>query len=137
MLTMMRLNSIMKWLYGIGAVVAVIILMGLFEKVHAQQLPKGWSPDYKSKPIICAPINQIIEIADTKKLIVIWSGVGIGISENIGTQRVDLFLAVNAISKEWMITEIGPDKDVGCMIGFGTGFGIDADNMKLFTERNS
>lgn len=134
---MTMLNSVMKWLYGIGAVVAVILLMGLFEKVHAQQLPKGWSPDYKSKPIICAPIGQIAEIADTKKLIVVWSGVGIGISENIGTQRVDVFLAVNAISNEWMLTEIGPDKDIGCMIGFGTGFSIDTENMKLFSKQNS
>jgi len=137
MLIMMRLNSVMKWLYGIGAVVAVWVLMGLFEKVQAQELPKEWSPSFKSKPIQCAPIGQIAQIADSKQLRIIWSGVGIGISENIGVQRVDLFLAVNPETSEWLLTEIGPDKDQGCMIGFGTGFSIDAENMKLFSKQNS
>ena len=134
---MMRLNRDMKYIYGILIVAIVYILSGLFKPLDAQELPKEWSPSFKSKPIQCAPIGQIAQIADSKQLTIIWSGVGIGISENIGVQRVDLFLAVNAISKEWMITEIGPDKDVGCMIGFGTGFVIDAENMKLFSKQNS
>lgn len=134
---MMRLNSVMKWLYGIGAVVAAWILMGLFEKVNAQELPKDWSPSFKSKPITCAPIKQIAELSDSKQLRIVWSGVGIGISENIGVQRVDLFLAVNPDTSEWLLTEIGPDKAQGCMIGFGTGFGIDAETMKLFSKQES
>jgi hypothetical protein len=127
----------MKWIYGIGAVVAVIILMGLFEKVQAQELPKEWTPSFKSKPIQCAPLKQIAKLSDSKQLRIVWSGVGIGVSENIGVQRVDLFLSVNPDTSEWLLTEIGPDKTQGCMIGFGTGFGIDADTMKLFSKKES
>lgn len=127
----------MKWLYGIGAIIAVWILMGLFEKVHAQELPKKWTPSLKSKPIHCAPLNQIADLSKIKNFVIIWSGVGIGISQNIGMQRVDLFLSVNPDTYEWMLTEVGPQQDEGCMIGFGTGFSIDAETMKLFSKQKS
>ena len=137
MLTMMKLNSSMKLFYGIGAVIFAIVLMALLDKVQAQEVPKNWTPSFKSKPIQCAPLQQIAELSDSKQLQIIWSGVGIGISENIGVQRVDLFLSVNPETSEWLLTEIGPQQDVGCMIGFGTGFGIDAETMKLFSKKQS
>lgn len=138
---MIMLNNYMKWFYITGAIIAIWVLSGLFEKVDAQENPPTpkerpfeWTPKWQQKPISCAPLDQIAQIAKSKGLQIVWSGTGVGNSENLGIVRVDIFLSVNPETKEWALTEISPTPNVGCLIGYGAGFKIDSETMKLFAE---
>ena len=137
---MMRLNNYMKWIYVIGAIVALWILSGLFVQVDAQEVPQPkerpfeWTPRWVQKPVSCGPLDQIAQIAKSKGLQIVWRGTGVGNSENLGIVRVDIFLSINPETQEWALTEIGPTPNEGCLLGYGEGHQIDLDNLKLFQE---
>ena len=130
----------MKWIYGIGVIIATIILMGLFEKVDAQEVPEPkerpfeWTPRWVEKPVSCGPLNQIAKIAKSKGLQIVWRGTGVGNSTNLGIVRVDIFLSINPETQEWSLTEIGPTPNEGCLLGYGAGQSIDLENLKLFNN---
>ena len=98
----------MKWIYIIGAIVALWILSGLFVKVDAQEVPQPkerpfeWTPRWVQKPVSCGPLDQIAQIAKSKGLQIVWRGTGVGNSENLGIVRVDIFLStINTISMKF------------------------------------
>lgn len=131
----------MKWIYIIGAIVSIWILIGLFQKVDAQELPQPkqrpneWTPRWVSKPVQCGPIDQIIKITEQKGLQIVWSGKGVGNSVNLGIVDVDIFLGINPETNEWSILEIGSKTpEEGCLLGYGMGYNIDLNNLKLFQE---
>ncbi len=45
---------------------------------------------------------------------------------------VYVFLAINPETKEWALQEVSGDE--ACVIGYGTGFTIDADTMKKLSK---
>ena len=91
------------------------------------------TPNWVQKPIQCAPLKQIAKIAGTKGLKIVWSGIGVANSDNLGVVRTDLFLSINPETQEWSLLEVNsPEPEKGCLLGYGEGHKIDLDSLKLF-----
>ena len=136
------INNSMKYIYLILTIIIIYILSGLFTKIDAQEIPPvpkerpfEWTPRWVGKHVPCGPIDQIIKIAETKGLKIVWSGKGVGNSPNLGIVDVDIFLSINPETQEWSILEIGiKTPEEGCLLGYGIGHHIDLPNLKLFQE---
>ena len=119
----------------------LLSIVGVFNPnpLSAQEVPtpkpqEKWTPDWVGKPIQCVPLDQIAIIAKRKGLQIIWSGAGIGDSNNLGQLPVNIFLSINPKTTEWVLTEIVVNRDRGCILGYGAGWVIDKETMKLLAE---
>jgi len=90
-------------------------------------------PDWASKPVICGTVDKISEITRSKGLELTFGGNGLANSVNMDTPAsVYVFLGINPETKEWALSEVSDDE--ACIIGYGTGFSIDAHTMKKLSK---
>ena len=90
-------------------------------------------PDWASKPVICGTVDKISEITRSKGLELTFGGNGLANSvadEDPGP--VYVFLAINPETKEWALQEVSDGE--ACIIGYGSGFTIDANTMKKLSK---
>lgn len=90
-------------------------------------------PDWASKPVICGTVEKVSEISKSKGLELTFGGNGL--ANSVATEEpspVYVFLAINPETKEWALQEVGQGE--ACIIGYGTGFTIDADTMKKLSK---
>jgi len=88
-----------------------------------------------AKPVQCGTIEEVAAITKMKGLSLTFSGNGLSNSVNFEDPlAVFVFLGINPETNEWAVTEIDPEGDTGCVIGYGDSFKIDAETMKKLSE---
>ena len=93
-------------------------------------------PDWVAKPVVCGTVESISEVSKSKGLELTFGGNGLANSVNTEQPAsVYVFLAINPETKEWALQEVSGDE--ACVIGYGTGFSIDAETMKNLSGPNS
>ena len=98
----------------------------------AQEAEPAWA----SKPVVCGTVESVTEISKSKGLQLTFGGSGLANSVNTDApSSVYVFLAINPKTKEWALQEVSGDE--ACVIGYGTGFTIDAETMKNLSGPNS
>ena len=99
-------------------------------KAVAQEAnPNNWV----AKPVVCGTVESVTEISKSKGLELTFGGSGLANSVNTEQPAsVYVFLAINPTTKEWALQEVSGDE--ACVIGYGTGFTIDADTMKKLSK---
>jgi hypothetical protein len=118
-----RLNNIMRYLTLLFA----ILLSAC--SASAQEA----DPDWVAKPVVCGTVESISEVSKSKGLELTFGGNGLANSVNTEQPAsVYVFLAINPTTKEWALQEVSGDE--ACVIGYGTGFTIDADTMKKLSK---
>ncbi len=93
--------------------------------------------NWVSKPVVCGTIERITGIAKSKGLELIFGGNGFANTVNAETPaNVYVFLGINPETKEWALTEVGPDGE-GCILGYGNSFSIDAGTIQKLAGPSS
>jgi hypothetical protein len=101
-------------------------------KAFAQEQESG---QWVAKPVQCGTVDEVTEITKMKGLTLTFSGDGVSNSVNFDEPlAVYVFLGINPETNEWAITEIDPEGDTGCVIGYGDSFRIDAETMKKLSK---
>ena len=89
--------------------------------------------NWVAKPVVCGTVESVTEISKSKGLELTFGGSGLANSVNTDApSSVYVFLAINPETKEWALQEVSGDE--ACVIGYGTGFTIDADTMKKLSK---
>ena len=110
-----------------AAIAAIAFLGGSVASSVLAQEQGQWV----SKPVQCGSIEEITAITKMKGLQLTFAGDGVSNSVNFEEPlAVYVFLGINPETNEWAITEIDPQGDTGCVIGYGDSFKIDAETMK-------
>ena len=90
-------------------------------------------PNWVAKPVVCGTVESVTEISKSKGLELTFGGNGLANSVNTEQPtNVYVFLAINPTTKEWALQEVSGDE--ACVIGYGTGFTIDAETMKKLAK---
>ena len=78
-------------------------------------------------------MDKISDITRSKGLELTFGGNGLANSVNTeAPASVYVFLGINPETKEWALSEVSDDE--ACIIGYGTGFSIDAYTMKKLSK---
>jgi len=116
----------MKYIYGIGLVVFIMIIMGLFENVEAGE--------WNDKPVMCEQKEIALDAVRTKGEMPLITGVQ---SAKVRTTdgladapvHVPLQIFVNLKTKTFSILEFHPEINSICIIGYGDDFNLLGDKL--------